>query len=185
MKTFEITFPYDVQYDGNYKFSEMIKVKLSEKEILEAAELFRKNGGFPVEFCALEKITDKVYDLIFTDDLLDHFDEDCDFDLVSVELYPEMPEELRDAIESYIDTKDVNLGYYSEENGKTTRDSKVVTISKEAFKAMLAIVELSRNDKPDFELLKGLFPDLYEQVAALSPAGSELREFPFEVYETF
>lgn len=185
MKTFEITFPYDVQYDGNYKFSDMIKVKLSEKEILEATELFRKNGGFPVEFCALEKITDKVYDLIFTDDLLDHFDEDGDFDLVSVELDPEMPEELRDAIDSYVFTKDVNLGYYTIEDGKETRNSKLVSISKEVFNAMLAVVELGRDDKPDFGLYKDIFPELHEQVSALSPAGSELREFPFEVYETF
>lgn len=185
MKTFEVIFPYDVLYDGGFTFSEMIKVKLSEKDILAAADKFRKNGGFPVELCALESIVEKVEEEIYTGDLYTHFEDDCDYELISVELAPQIPQELVDAVEQYLDTKDVTLACYSEKDGKEEQRMERVTISKDAFNTMHGIVELGRNDKTDFGLLKELFPDIYEQVKALSPAGSELREFPFEIYDTF
>lgn len=183
--TFEISFPYDVQYDGEHRFSDTVKVKLTEKDILDAAELFRKNGGYTVDFCALEKIVEKVEEQIYAEELFDHFDEDCDFELLEVELSTEIPQELLDLIDLHIDTRDVNLGYYSSNGNKEVRSFKLVTIPKDSFKAMLSVVELGRNDKPDFELLEELHPDVYNQIQSLSPAGCELKEFPFEVYEAF
>ena len=191
-----IPFSYTVLNGNEIIAQEILTVKLSEKELRKVAEVMNANGGHQVELCALEKLSERLLEEIFTKQLPEILPEDTEWENVFVQLQEDMPKELVEAADEYVLLKNVTINYYIQKDSTELKHEGEFGISPKAFAAMEKTALSEENRESDFGLMKQLFPMKYDEAAELvmEHAFKEcvrdfgqgfpalLKEFPYQVY---
>ena len=191
-----ISFSYTVLNGNEIIAQEILTVKLTEKELRQVAEVMNANGGHQVELCALEKLSERLLDEIFTKQLPEILPKDTEWEDVFVQLQEEMPKELVEAADEYVPLKNVTISYYIQKDGSELKHEGEFGISPKAFAAMKKTALSEEKRDTDFELMKRLFPKEYDVVAELVKEyafkecvrdfgqgfPAVLKEFPYQVY---
>ena len=198
MKNRKFYFNYRIFKGDNMVADEAIEFSISEDEIKKVAAIMEKNGGYPVDMCELESISNRVLDDIYVNELTSLFPEEEDYDDYYVELYEAMPQDLRLAAEEYIQYKDVDQTFYLDVDGQEVKKSFQLRVSQNAFNKMIEVANADKHDKHDFDMLKEQAPDAYKEMTELifewaykysiqqygEPKVCVLKEFPYQVYES-
>ena len=175
---------------------EILSVKLTEKELRQVAEVMDTNGGHQVELCALEKLTERLQEEIFTKQLPEILPEDTEWENIYVELQEDMPQELVEAADQYVRMKSVTFVYFIQKDGTELKREGEFGISPKAFAAMRKTALSEEARESDYELMQRLFPKEYEEVTELVKEyafkecvrdfgqgfPAVLKEFPYQVY---
>lgn len=193
-----INFAYTLTKKGEVIDQSTIEIEISQEEVVSVAEIMKRNGGYPVEMCALEDICEKIYNVLYIDVLCEMFPNEEITEDYMFDLDKKMPDEMVALAEKVVAFKNVDQMVYLKVDG--TNENKQMfrlQISNEAFYKMREIAMNASADKTDYENFKENAPEIYSEVSALAfecaykycmreygePKACVLREFPYQVYE--
>lgn len=196
--TTAVSFSYEIRKNGEIIEHPMIDVEITQNEIQEVASIIENNGGYPVDMCELQSLSERIYEILFVDELTDRFPEEENFDSYEVILDEKAPEELIEKADELVKFKDVDQTFYLIVDGEEKSNSFLLQISNNAFRKMKEIAMNPAEGKTDFESLKEREPEVYAEVTGLifewaykrsihdygEPKECILKEFPYQVYES-
>lgn len=194
----KIYFNYRVFKGDDMVADESVALSLSENEIKKVAAVMQSNGGFPVDMCELENLSDRLIDEIYINELTRLFPDEEDLGDFDVEVDDAMPSDLCEAAEQYIQYKDVDQTFYLDVDGREVKQSFGLRVSQHAFHQMVEVVKSGKHDTSDFDTLKEQAPEAYKEMSELifewadkycmsvygEPKACRLKEFPYQVYES-
>lgn len=188
--------PYEIYKDGEFVQSAMHEKDFNEDELKAVAEVLERHGGYPVEMCELQELSGELMESIYVDELNDLYPNLDDNSCLEAYLCEEMPTELIEAADKFVKYKDVDQDFYLDVDGEEVKSSFLLRISNDAFCKMKKIVTSGSYDKSDFDMLKELEPETYQEVAELvfewafkysmrvydAEKPCVLKNFPYQVY---
>ena len=195
--TVEFFMNYRIYKGEEIVANETHKSVVTEKEVKEVASIMERNGGYPVEMCDLESLSDQILNDIYINEITSLFPDEKDFSDYHVELDETMPQDLRMAAQRYIKYKDVDLVFYLDVDGTEKRNSFLLQVTQNAFDKMREVVLSGPHNKTDFDVLKEKAPEAYKEMTELiyewayklcvreygEAKPCILKEFPYQVYE--
>ncbi len=163
---------------------------VTDKQLKEMAKVMEDNGGFAPEFSVFQHVYDYLCEECFIDYQENYAPDDDDFwEMHSIDLGDNVPEEMLQAVEKYVKTKEVNVIYYYEENGEERTGNALVKLPSATYLAMVETAKTKPSEKSDFEHLKDTCPEAFDEVIRLvandgdAPTHFILKEFPYQVLE--
>ena len=192
-----IYFPYEIYKDGELVEKALTDKDFEEEDLKAVAEVLEKHGGYAVEMCELQELSQELTETIYTQELEEFFPDEDDCSCFEVCLCEEMPVELIEAADKYVKYKDVDQDFYLDVDGEEVKSSFLLRISNDAFCKMKKIVTSGSYEKSDFDMLKELEPEAYQEVAELvfewafkysmrvydAEKPCVLKNFPYQVYD--
>ena len=192
-----IYFPYEIYKDGELVEKALTDKDFEEEDLKAVAEVLEKHGGYAVEMCELQELSEELTETIYTQELEEFFPDEDDCSCFEVCLCEEMPTELIEAADKSVKYKDVDQDFYLDVDGEEVKSSFLLRISNDAFCKMKKIVTSGSYDKSDFDMLKELEPEAYQEVAELvfewafkysmrvydAEKPCVLKNFPYQVYD--
>jgi len=198
-KTYKIDFGYGVYEADNFIDAKFINVTLSESLIKESAEYIEKNHGGNVKSVEIEdliRLTEKVVDEIYCNDINDMLPETTDWDNIRVVLAEPMPTALTDALEEYIQNREIHLDYSVQDGDMVEKNCVCTYVSKKSFLKMVESLPLLQNGVKDFNLLKEFSREAFNEALQKAKENAAkcgflkdgsvvlLGMYPYEVYES-
>lgn len=191
-----ISFSYDVLNSNTIIARETLDVKLSKKEFREVASVMDGKGGHRVELCALEALTNRLEEEIYTEKLPAFLPDDTEWDRIFVQLQEDMPEALVAAADEFVRLKEVTIPFYIHRHMSEEQREGKFGITAKQYNAMKKAALSEERRETDFETMKMLFPgEYYNVVEMVEEYGYKecvrdfgqafpivLKEFPFEVF---
>ena len=192
-----IYFPDEIYKDGELVEKALTDKDFEEEDLKAVAEVLEKHGGYAVEMCELQELSEELTETIYTQELEEFFPDEDDCSCFEVCLCEEMPVELIEAADKYVKYKDVDQDFYLDVDGEEVKSSFLLRISNDAFCKMKKIVTSGSYEKSDFDMLKELEPEAYQEVAELvfewafkysmrvydAEKPCVLKNFPYQVYD--
>ena len=192
-----IYFPYEIYKDGELVEKALTDKDFEEEDLKAVAEVLEKHGGYAVEMCELQELSEELTETIYTQELEEFFPDEDGCSCFEVCLCEEMPVELIEAADKYVKYKDVDQDFYLDVDGEEVKSSFLLRISNDAFCKMKKIVTSGSYEKSDFDMLKELEPEAYQEVAELvfewafkysmrvydAEKPCVLKNFPYQVYD--
>ena len=193
----KVSFSFDVFNHGEHVKNDIIEVALNDRTIREVAKVMAENGGHPVEMCALTKLSDLLFEQIFTKKVYEILPDEEDYDGVDVKIQEQMPEALVAAAEQYATTKSVHVDYNYFIEGKRLKETVSLQVSNRTFYAMRDLVLSDASGRAPFDSLRLENPEAYKEVYDLisewaykrgirdegEPRIAMLKDFPLEVFD--
>lgn len=147
--------------------------------------------------CELQELSEELTETIYTQELEEFFPDEDDCSCFEVCPCEEMPVELIEAADKYVKYKDVDQDFYLDVDGEEVKSSFLLRISNDAFCKMKKIVTSGSYEKSDFDMLKELEPEAFQEVAELvfewafkysmrvydAEKPCVLKNFPYQVYD--
>lgn len=167
-----------------------MEVVVTDKQLREMAKVMEDNGGFAPEFSVFQHVYDYLCEECFMDYQENYAPDDDDFwEMHSIDLGDNVPEEMLQAVEKYVKTKEVNVIYYYEENGEERTGNALVKLPSATYLAMVETAKTKPLEKSDFEHMQDTCPEAFDEVIRLvandgdAPSKFILKEFPYQVLE--
>lgn len=188
----KVTFNYSVFCGEESIYNGQLIAKLSDEELkLIAATMVETNGGFPCPMEAYSQLSERLWGEAAED--YENNCDDVDWEEVSLELDNDMPIELIDAVNPFVEKRTVTIPYYIIRGGKEVRSFVSMDVNRQTYEAMLTIAK-SDHELTDFEQLRlnsevlyhGIIYDMSYLLEGVENEGNDfvtLKEFPHEVYE--
>ena len=189
--TFKVDYEvYNVNTDETIDRKSMW-VEVTDRQIRELAQVMENNGGYAPEFSVFQHVYDYLCEECFMDYQENYAPDDEDFwDIYSIDLGEQLPDELLQAAEKYVRYKEVDIVYYYENDGEGKTGNAHVQLPSATYCTMVEAVRTKPSEREDFAHLKETSPEVYDEVKKLvaNEAGSAitnfiLREFPYQVLE--
>ncbi len=189
--TFSVDYEvYNVNTDETIDRKTM-EVEVTDKQLQEMAKVMEDNGGYAPEFSVFQHVYDYLCEECFMDYQENYAPDDDEFwEMFSIDLGEQLPDNLLQAVEKYVKHKEVNIIYYYVEEGVEKNGNALVKLPSATYQIMVEVAKTKPSEREDFAYLKDTCPKVYDEVKKLvaKEAGDDitnfiLKEFPYQVLE--